>query len=89
MYELCGGTSNYILHLSVSRQYGEVPEQDNAALELHGFHAQLHDRVQGALRRVDRQEADFLYFVYSIANIFNSWVLAALPVCAPNIDFQF
>ncbi len=53
------------------RQYGEVPEQDNAALELHGFHAQLHDRVQGALRRVDRQAADLLYFVYSIANIFN------------------
>ncbi len=78
-----------LLHLSVFRQYGEVPEQDNAALELHGFHAQLHDSLQGALRRVDRQEADLLYFVYSIANILNQWGLAALPACAPNIDFQF
>ena len=25
-------------------------------MELHGLHAQLHDRLQGALRGVDRQE---------------------------------
>ena len=36
------------------RQCGAVPAKDDAALELHRLHAQLHDRVPCPLWGVDR-----------------------------------
>ena len=54
----CGAEMVFLQYLAVKlfhcRQRGTLSKQDDAAVELHGFHAQLHDSVPRALRGVDR-----------------------------------
>ena len=53
----CNSDSNFNLLTTAllhNRQCGPVPGQGDAALAFHRFHALVHDRLPGPLRRVDR-----------------------------------
>ena len=49
-----GVLGNHLTAPTYFRQRGAVPSENDAEMELHRLHAQLHDRLPRPLRGVDR-----------------------------------